>query len=99
VVAKEEEEKPVEIEPTLNRVQSLFSVVSKVPAGPGTNDRGYTGPPKEYAGGSFQIGFRVNQNPEDFREIENRFKTIRDKDGHTMDQVCKEYWEKKRRGH
>ena len=68
-----------------------------VPASSATNREGYSGPPKEYSPGSLQFGWRVNKNAEDWKAIEERFQTIRDSSGRTMAEVCKEYWEKKKR--
>lgn len=74
----------------------MVSRKSVVPAGPHSNRQGYVGPPKEYDGSALQMGYRVIQDPEAFREIENRFKNIKDKDGKPMSEVCKEYWRKKK---
>jgi hypothetical protein len=89
----------VEFLPALVRVQDALSRKSVVPSGRHTNPSlTSTGPAKEYAAGALQMGYRVNNNPEDFREIENRFKTTLDKDGRSMADVCKEYWNRKKRG-
>lgn len=45
------------------------------------------------------MGYRMNKDPEAFKEIKNRFDTAIDKKtGKTMTQICREYWEAKRKG-
>jgi len=42
------------------------------------------------------VGYNVIQDQQRFKEIDAIFEQVKDKDGRSMKEVAKEYWEKKR---
>ena len=68
-----------------------------------SNQAGVGSQTKNYEAGSMSLSFekgsvRVIQNQEAWDSIEARFRNTKDKSGNSMADVCKTYWDKKRRG-
>jgi len=92
IEVKEEKKGPeVKLPDTLRAVQEAFSPRSVV-------REPTTGMVSEYHDAAIHMSPRVIRDASAFKEIEERFKNVKDKSGQSMSEVCRAYWEAKRRG-